>query len=51
MALASDLIGSSTSGVWLGITAVFAVATYAVVRGAGLPFLSGNGGGDVFGGS
>ena len=51
MGLTRDLVGSSTSGIWLGVTAVFAVATYAIVRGAGLPFISGNGGGDVFGGT
>tara|TARA_Y100000310_G_scaffold299002_1_gene333443 strand:- start:105 stop:269 length:165 start_codon:yes stop_codon:yes gene_type:complete len=53
MGVANDLVGSSVSGLYLGVTVVIAVATYSMVRGSGLPFVgtNGNGGiGDVFGG-
>ena len=55
MGIVNDIVGSSVSGVYLGVTVVLAVATYGLVRGSGLPFIggggNGNGGiGDVFGG-
>jgi len=50
MGVLNNLTGSAVSGAYLGVTVVFAVVIYGFVRGSGLPFVSQNGGGDVFGG-
>ena len=51
MGVLNNLTGSAISGAYLGVTVVFAVVIYGFVRGSGLPLVSTNGGGDVFGGN